>query len=108
MGALDSASVWIDPPAFIRTIEQPNGSDILESLTYGVQYIINENTRIKDVLPIPAAWVIKIDQMLTESIESPGMPSDEGTSISYEIADAAKWVFTTTSDVLPGEPYIYS
>lgn len=56
--------------------------------------------------PIAAPWLGAVQRRLERSIASPDDP-DDPTTISESIAAAAISFFEATSDVLPGEPYLY-
>jgi hypothetical protein len=59
--------------------------------------------------PIAAAWLSAIEQRIHGSRTlNGGEPENNGRWLQGDIADAGVEFFQSTSDLLPGEPYIYS
>ena len=57
----------------------------------------------------PAAWLQIVERRITKSVLPAGRDyENEGQWLSQETASAATAFFQLTSDVLPGEPHIYS
>jgi hypothetical protein len=63
---------------------------------------------IHEVHPISAMWFNAVQRRIRNSTAPPGRKVEtDGRWLSQGVADAASSFFTTTSDVLPNEPYIY-
>jgi hypothetical protein len=106
-----AASVWINPLGG----SQLGRPDVVEryvrrfSPTAHGLSLIKPEASIKDVRPIPAAWLDAISKRIGDSIASTGNETKgDGSSLTVEIADSARSFFETTSDILPCEPFIYS
>jgi hypothetical protein len=64
---------------------------------------------IHEVSAIPAMWLSAVQRRIRESTAPMGQNIGyDGRWLNQNIADAAKAFFERTSDVLPGEPHIYS
>jgi hypothetical protein len=58
---------------------------------------------------IPAAWLPRVEKRLRDSTLSDNVDAqDDGSWLTGDIATAAERFFQATSDLLPGEPYMYS
>lgn len=58
---------------------------------------------------VPAAWLPGVERRISQSIVPAGNEQDnDGRWLSRETASAARAFFQSLSDVLPGEPYVYS
>lgn len=64
---------------------------------------------LNEIPPIPASWLDTVQKRITDSIVTPDTTQgSEGSYLEPTIAHAANSVFERTSDILPGEPFIYS
>jgi len=64
---------------------------------------------IREVRPISATWLYAVQRRIQNSTVPPGRRIDNDRRwLSQDIAYAASAFFNATSDVLPGEPHIYS
>lgn len=65
--------------------------------------------RLAGPIPSPAPWLGAVHRRLRESMVPSGKELDnDGRWLSKEAAFAANAFFSSLSDVLPGEPYVYS
>jgi hypothetical protein len=64
---------------------------------------------VREIRPIPATWFSTVQRRIQRSIVPPGRNIDDDRRwLTQDVADAASKFFRATSDVLPGEPHIYS
>lgn len=64
---------------------------------------------LREIRPIPATWFRTVQRRIQRSISPPGRNMDNDRRwLTQDIADAANRFFRAASDVLPGEPHIYS
>ena len=66
-------------------------------------------TQVTGPIPIAAAWLPDVSRRIKDSVVPEGRQfENEGQWLSSGIAISATAFFQLTSDVLPGEPHIYS
>lgn len=58
---------------------------------------------------IPSAWLPNVERRLRDSTaRDAGDAQDDGSTLPPEVVSAAERFFQLTSDILPGEPYLYA
>jgi hypothetical protein len=108
--AAETASVriinWNVPPP----IASIPGGHLLPYVTPDLQLSDTKQEKdIREVRPISATWLNALNRRIQKSTAPLGRKIDNDLRwLSQDIAEAASAFFKTTSDVLPGEPHIYS
>jgi hypothetical protein len=69
---------------------------------------IKAETPIAGPTRIAAQWLTSVQERVYRSIMPIRQIENDGRWLSYDIAQTASNFFQVTSDVLPGEPYVYA
>jgi hypothetical protein len=110
--ATAAASARIRIPVDIRGLTPEESGDHKEEC--GNRFAHNttklsENGLILGPSRVSARWLRAVQQRLFRSlVPKPEKEANDGRWLTEEIVDASNLFFETTSDVLPGEPFIYS
>jgi hypothetical protein len=96
-GRASASSIIVQPAPPVRT------------LFVGIPGLSDFGAQVAGPIPVAAPWLPDVFRRIRDSVVPDGRQFDnEGQWLTSEIAIAATAFFQLTSDVLPGEPHIYS
>jgi hypothetical protein len=74
-----------------------------------IAWTISTPSEIRGPSTGPASWLATVERRIRNSVLPEGKENEnDGRWLTYDIANIATAFFQVASDVLPGEPYIYS